>query len=78
MSEIIMPRFVVIEVLCDELPTRHEQDKCILNYLVANKLPAYESKEYVDFQGVMDIHFLVYGEDVNLEACVMFKVVQNG
>jgi len=72
-----LPRFVVIEVLCDELPSRHEQDIRVLEYLALQGLPAYEVKEYMDFQGIIDTHFLVYPETHSLEVCVIFKVVQN-
>jgi len=78
MCSINAPRFIVIEVLCDAMPNHHAQDCLIPKYLADNELPAYAGKAVSDFEGVLSVHFLNYPEDLNLEVCVLFKVVSNG
>lgn len=69
-------RFIIINVLCSELPTEFEQNLLVSAVLKEKGLPAYKRKEVLEVSPELVIHFLEHSPHHGIEIAVMFGVVQ--
>ena len=78
MSTNDVPKFYIIEVLCDKLPSKNNQILMLPSLLAINELPLPEKVEYERFGDDLAIHFMVYPIDAGYECAVFFKAVKHG